>query len=477
MVATRSFTTSNSARLERLRLPQAPIRANVRKVMASPPTITGTTSHTISSPRSWSAVIKDGSVGKFNPIFSYRQAGGPVIRGTIYPEDGFLKFTSTNYGTSGQGQICAGFRVGLVHRGSELEFQVKGGANIWVKINGEYVSLAPLALANDGNIYYVYIPFGSSDTREVELISSGNHFAGVFTGATDTIIHSAPKGPKCIVLGDSFTEGTGPTNALNAYTAWLSDYLGWDDIRNSGVGSNGYLAAPDGKLKFRDRLFSDVTPFYPDVVIVAGGINDGGSGAAAVAAEAVLLIAALRANTPGVTIIGVSPFSAKGGGSLLTLSYDINDALRAVYQAAGCLYLDLLEQPLPVDFTAFSSTLAASCLAGATSISLNNAPPVGSTLKFTNNDRSYVKAVSGAGPYTITIDSVVAAHSSGEAVVQVGGSLWVGSGRVGTTTGFGNCDTNVSSDGVHPSNVGSQDIAATITQLFWAALGRWAALG
>lgn len=58
----------------------------------------------------------------------------------------------------------------------------------------------------------------------------------------------------------------------------------------------------------------------------------------------------------------------------------------------------------------------------------------------------------------ITFDAIVYAlansHASGDVVTQVGNSLWSRVGRVGATTGSGNCDLLVSSDGTHPSPAG-----------------------
>jgi lysophospholipase L1-like esterase len=53
---------------------------------------------------------------------------------------------------------------------------------------------------------------------------------------------------------------------------------------------------------------NDVINLNPDIVIVAGGINDSsGYTAAAIQTEAAALFAAIQAGVPNVTIIVVSP--------------------------------------------------------------------------------------------------------------------------------------------------------------------------
>jgi hypothetical protein len=77
----------------------------------------------------------------------------------------------------------------------------------------------------------------------------------------------------------------------------------------------------------------------------------------------------------------------------------------------------------------------------------------------------------GGGPYTLTPTTTFAkAHSAGDTVTLVGGSLWTGTGRVGATTGVGNSDLLVSSDGTHPSPAGHDAIAFALYEQIVASL-------
>ena len=81
-----------------------------------------------------------------------------------------------------------------------------------------------------------------------------------------------------------------------------------------GVGATGYLnPSTGGKVKFRDRVQNDIINLNPDVVIVAGGINDHSAySAAAIQTEASLLFSTFETALPDVALIGLSPFWNKG---------------------------------------------------------------------------------------------------------------------------------------------------------------------
>jgi hypothetical protein len=48
------------------------------------------------------------------------------------------------------------------------------------------------------------------------------------------------KGPRVLISGDSYTEGTG---AEVGYVEWLTDLMGWPDVWRGGAGSTGYVTA------------------------------------------------------------------------------------------------------------------------------------------------------------------------------------------------------------------------------------------
>ena len=77
-------------------------------------------------------------------------------------------------------------------------------------------------------------------------------------------------------MGDSFTEGTGG-DTFAGYTDAMSQHLAWRNVTPSGWGGTGYLehrtpasAAP----RSAPATTKDVINAAPDVVIVAGGLNE-----------------------------------------------------------------------------------------------------------------------------------------------------------------------------------------------------------
>lgn len=462
------LTISSKIKLRNSRL-SLPNRLNYRQVMASPPTPTFTTAHTIATPRLWAATSQEASAVLGGSAFTFLRAGGMKALGTTNPNYNFVTFSNVNYGTSGQGQICNSYQVSAMHYGQELEIVVKGGGgSILVKVNDQYISLTPTTVLADGNIYYYYVNFGSRDYRRIDVqLTPGAVFGGFYTGQIDTVTPAPVRGPRCIILGDSFAESaTGATSQIQGFPDYFADAMGWDDVWKSGVGSTGYLAAPGGKITFRQRLSTDVFPFSPDVVIVAGGLNDTAFTLAQMQTEAALLFAALQAGLPNATIIVFSPFYKAGAGSITQVVMNAHDGIKAAASAAGLPFVDFLEMPLPLNYVPSTATLQSN---SSTTISVDKAMPVGTTWKFPNGDRMQVKALSGTGPYTVTPDQAFNnPHSTGDVVTQVGDCFWSGNGKQGATTGYGNADEFVFTDGTHPTPAGHSALgqaAASLTVL------------
>jgi GDSL-like Lipase/Acylhydrolase family len=184
-----------------------------------------------------------------------------------------------------------------------FEVYLKGtGAPVRVRVDGQLVGTgATFTTAADGSTYFVPVTFGSSALRRITLeFSAAAWWGGIQINPTDSLWKAAAKGPRVVVMGDSFTEGTGATIPQQWWSRKMAEALGWYDVAQSGVGSTGYLApGTGGKVKFRDRVTNDVINLNPDIVIVAGGINDSSSyTAAAIQTEAAALFAAIQAGVP-----------------------------------------------------------------------------------------------------------------------------------------------------------------------------------
>lgn len=447
-----TIRTDNIPRATKLRN-WIPPQFNQRRVMASPPSTTFTTSATIPSPRSWMSVSYT-NVSAQEVV--YNRSGSPAQLGTLFPDWMFIGFNATT-STSGS-RVRLMSAVSFMHYGSAVELFMKGiTGNFLVKVNDEYISASPQNVPNDGSGYYYYINFASAAMRRIEFIGYNTAWGGLLTAQTDSVSPAPIRGPRTIIVGDSFTEGTGGGNT-GGWPQWFADAMGWDDVWPSAAGGTGYLAAPDNKRTFRQRIAADVYAYSPDIVIIAGGRNDTSFSAAAVGAEAQLLFADIRANLPNALLIVTSPFWQAGpqsynGNTLLAM----RDAIRTAATNNGALFVDVLEMPLADGLPMGTATLHANAAAGAGTFQLVTATSTvrtNSVIQFANGERYWVRSASGS-PITITIDGTLAtAKTAGEAITQVGNSFWVGTGRVGATSGYGNADIFVSSDGTHPTAAG-----------------------
>ncbi|GIQ63708.1 hypothetical protein PACILC2_22760 [Paenibacillus cisolokensis] len=192
----------------------------------------------------------------------------------------------------------------------------------------------------------------------------------------------------------------------HSYSAVASQLLGWDGW-NSGVGGTGYVNnGPAGRVKFQDRIQHDVLQYQPDVVVIAGGINDEGSPVEQTQAAADLLYSTIRSSLPNTELIVISNFSPVGGVS--QIRGQIRDALRETARKYGAPFIDTL----------------------------------------------------GGASY----------DWSGNQVSAPSGSWITGSGNVGNPQASGNASVFTSADGTHPTPAGhryyGERVAAEILKLY-----------
>lgn len=440
-------------------------RNTVRKVMTSPPTVLWTTVNSITG-RQWFANNGNytGANGGGGADFSFTRAGS-LKAGVSAPNYDAVLGTSVNYGSGGKGQnvLAASF----IHTGIAFSVKILGySTSVLVKVDDEYVTMTPQSYPNDGSVNYGIFTFAASARRRIEILMTCNNFngsvfGGVFTAATDTVEPAQIRGCRSIFVGDSFVEGSLATaTGASAYPVVFSEIMGWDDVWSSGVGATGFVAAPGGKLKYFDRLSTDVIPYSPDIVVFQPSVNDAGSTASAVNTEALACFNYIRNNLPDCLIVCTSPMLSKAASysplNLLTQ----RALLKTTIQSVGGIFIDLQQLPLPSHITPQSTTLTASRASGAggtvsTAVALSS----GNTYQF--SDGTTFRVLSTAG-LNATVDNIGTSQSNGATVTQVGSCLWSGTGYVGATTGVGNCDILVGSDGVHPTQAGHEAIAEAV---------------
>lgn len=449
-----------------------------RPVMASPPSATYGTTPTIASPILWTPIgdAGGGSSAYFSGgNFSYAKSGLPVVGGSASPKDNTVRFSSVNYGSAGNPTSNID-QISFNTYSTAIELVMYGyNSQFMVKINDQYISLSPQATGTNNAVNYYYIPFGSLDMRRIDVLINGNLngiFAGVRTASTESVQPAPIRGSTLVLFGDSFVEGGNPTyGQVESYPVIMAEALGMDNFVSSGVGATGFLAAPGGKLTYRQRLSTDLTPFAASadyVFFQCSSFNDTGYTIQQLQDEWALTLAAAKAIAPNAAYGFVGPMS-NGGPSKTTLAcWQMHNAAKAFCAANGMLFISCLEQALLNGKTPYTTTLTTSPSAGATAFSVAGSLTPGEVYAFPDGTRFRCLTNSGLPPSAIVTESgIPTAQTAGATVTQVGQSLWSGTGSGGT--GTGNSAQFVAADGTHPTTPGAKAIGLTLAGQFLTA--------
>lgn len=122
-----------------------------------------------------------------------------------------------------------------------------------------------------GSLYRVRHTFATRAWRRIRVETNG-YFAGVTAGPNDMIIAAHPAaGPVCMVLGDSYTEPTGPIGSGTGWADIFCNELGFHGLKLAS-GGTGYLnPSTGGKSNFKDRFVPDANSFWYDRNGATGG--------------------------------------------------------------------------------------------------------------------------------------------------------------------------------------------------------------
>jgi len=329
--------TKFAFRKSALLMPGAPFQ---RVIASSPPTVAVNASSTITSGRSFTAT----------PTSKYMTlcAGGNFLT------DGPRYSASHVYPRTFPGRKYFSTLVGF--DGTDIEFQLdsapghyyrfsyrEAGQNEW-----RYVAESEVAGPGGGAIRYFKLTFSAAATRVIRMENTAADIRSLTIGQYDTCWAVPPRGPRCIVVGDSYVQSaSAPPTGYSSIGSWVTsfaDTLGWDDVWNSGLGGTGYIA--DGSyVDFNARAADDIIAFAPEVVVVYGGRNDFASGAAAIGTAAGSLFTALRAGLPTAILVVVGP---NGSGSPTDGSRDtstwgpIEDAIFSATASTADIQLEMM---------------------------------------------------------------------------------------------------------------------------------------
>lgn len=302
-------------------------------VMASQPTLTESASATIASPQvidPWRSLVwyPDDAAKLGARWASWGGAGG-----NAYMSSG---------GVTG-GSIIGAFEFDTDAAEIDLSFTpTSAGRPFYMYVDGQ-LAVPLLGKTTTGTAFaqrWMHINFGSSATRRILIPDGGLAFYQMNFPAAATV-NPAPTRPRCLVAGDSFTEGTGATTANLGYATLLAHKFGWD-LWASGLGGTGYVATNSGtRQNLPTRLAADVIAYEPDILIYAMGIND--AAGPDVATNAAYCYDTVAAALPNCKQIVIGPWrpAAPYSGSAGTIAN--RDALKALCEARGIPFIDVGE--------------------------------------------------------------------------------------------------------------------------------------
>jgi len=464
--------------------------ANVQKVMATPPTVAISTVNPLAAGQFFAATNNSGA-NQFVDLsaFAVSCAGNPVVAGLTNPNPNYVNWQCVSAGSGATigsyfGANMVKIRVVFSSAAATpaIVLGCKGlTGNILAKVNDQYTSLTPTVIGNTGVTNFFSLTFAAPGTWTIEFIAddvvNSFYFMGMWIATGDTLMPAQIRGPRIIVMGDSFTTATGSGAQALGFVNVFAEYMGWDDVWPSGIGGTG-LISPGVNVNYGARVANDVFPFAPDELIIQGFFNDGSNTGAAVQAALTALITNVQANLPTCRITVVGPYVVNGSGyqvgSNSPLSAGVVAQRTALPAAVATFNTPMVRYLDPTSFGVPSANpqtvaLTSSPASGATSFTYTGGQTMtaGQTFQFPDGSRCFVLSVAGS---TATVDKVTNAQTAGAIITACPGCYLRGNGHVGATTGVGNADFLVFTDGIHPSATGHLILGTMFAQAYAASL-------
>lgn len=303
------------------------------------PTVTMTTTNQVStlpnivSPEPWNTAAY--IAGAFRPI------GGEAIN------DGANRIDLRTFdrGAGGSTGKYTSWEFDTDAPSLALRFRtIANSRAIGVTVDGSLLGTGGLALPAGGQCW-VRLDFPAGVERRMRRIRV-NHaqggdvrFADLFLGGRDTV--AAPTGEQVrgVFISDSIFDGSSSGPMLPGASApqRIAAALGWDDPWCFTQGGTGYLNPGTGPYKtFRERV-AEAAERQPDAWVLFGSTNDGGYPAAAITAEVLATLKAIRRlSAAPVFVMGVWSVNAA------------TPALEAAVKAGFDLFGDPMSAFIPV---------------------------------------------------------------------------------------------------------------------------------
>jgi len=221
--------------------------------------------------------------------------------------------------------------VSFVHDGSRFEIKGRGGSTYILLVDGQLAPLSYFSSPSAGGIDAVNtaVDFGVRARRRIALYMVNSGFAGITTGQLDTLEPWDMAGlPAVSFMTDSY--GSAPGDVFIAGPYWSAAMrLGLFRFQASVGGGSGYTAVGTGNAAFTaSGRLAYMNRNSPDVVVVAGGINDGLGG---MQAAATTVFTSIRSANPSSVIVATGPWTPST--AQISAAPSKRDAILAAMQA------------------------------------------------------------------------------------------------------------------------------------------------
>lgn len=318
MTMTRDIQLSFHTRIERLRL--AFSGGKLPRLMQAPPAVNHSASPMAGS-------LKTISPSNFGATGGFRYFGGTPSK---LPYDGtdWVTLRSVSYAADGSSGNNVGGGVEFVTDAPVFEINLGGNGTpfrLLCEEDGEMRLVSGAVFHTDSSQQHLIIDFtgqsGVPTARRIriELGLGSSFFAGVIVPTIHDVWRPTVANPlRCVVAGDSFTEGTTADGVpadiagLSGYTNAMAWYLGLDDVWASGSGGTGWLQTNGERVALVDRFQRDVIDPAPDMAVVAMGVNDAAQAPSAIQVAVASCCQAFRTAVPTAPLFVVAPFSPQG---------------------------------------------------------------------------------------------------------------------------------------------------------------------
>lgn len=309
-------------------------------VMASPPTVT------MGANNANSTVLTDQDVYTLQTL---------PTSAAISPISGKIKQGSSNnylgsYITETFAEAVNGWGFGFSTDGEAIDLCYRDVANAAFMFrvrepggNWQWVSTTQTAVGASGaNFKFLKLDFGSSKARDIEVYChASNQIRGIVVGPSAgttralnkyRIWATAAYAIKAMVIGDSYTAGSGASQIRDGFAYVMGDTLGIPNIVASGVGGQGYIAnSNNGAQPFISRV-ADVSTFGAlDWVDIALGINDYAKPAGELTAAVTTALQAIKEAQPAALVTVSGPWTAPGKIAPAT----VENAIKAGFDAVA----------------------------------------------------------------------------------------------------------------------------------------------